>query len=310
MIEVMTVLAAFEHATAALLAHEPSTLRPVSGSRFDRVRRLRKALGFAPLPAHLWLLTTRELVVGDSVAMGGVSGHVSEVNEAAFAVDWLETAAVVVGALANLTIDRPDDARYLARVRLTRVEPIPAPEHAGGSIGGAPAGSRAFFAHDEQPERQQDRAYTRVRVKVPVTVQLTDPIGPPRASATPAPVPPTTAATAPATKPATTTAAPASIAGTTVDVSAGGMALDLPVSPIAGAVVRGVQVRCWFTLDARATFEGLTAVVAAAAPATGPAPGVQHLRLSFIALDDIERDRLAAAVARHQGGPAAAHAHS
>jgi hypothetical protein len=252
----------------------PPILRPADGSRSDRVRRLRKALSFSPLPAHLWLLSTRELVVGDSVGTGGVSGHVSEINEATFAVDWPETAAVVVGALTSLTIDRIDDARYLARVRLLQVDALP-----------APAGSRAFFAHDEQPERQQDREYTRLRVKLPVTVQLTDP------AKTPSPSP------------------PASIAGTMVDVSAGGLALDLPVSP-AGTVVRGAHVRCSFTMDARGTFEGLAAVVVAAAPATGQPPGVQHLRLSFIALDDTDRDRLAAAVARHQGSPSVASAHA
>ena len=119
LIDVMTVLASFEHATAALLAGETPTLPPVRGSWFERVRHLRHALGFSPLSRHLWLLTTRELVAGDSVAMRGINGRVAEVDEASFAVDWpAGIAPLVEGAEVNVTIDRVDDARYLARVRL------------------------------------------------------------------------------------------------------------------------------------------------------------------------------------------------
>jgi len=273
-IEVMTVLASFEHATAKLLAEEAPTLHPAERSWFERVRRLRKLLGFSPLSPHLWLLSTRELVIGDSVSMGGVGGRVVQVNEASFAVDWPLSAVLVEGALCTVMIDRPDDARYRARVRLSRLETLP---EITTESGDREAGRRAFLAHDEQPERHQDRRFTRLRANVAIRVQVLD-----------------------ANK--GTTAAPTSTApsaGTIVDVSAGGIALDLPVSA-RGPIASGAGVLCWFTLDSDAAFEALSAVVMAAGPATGPPPGEQHLRLSFVSLNEAERDRLAAVVARHQ----------
>jgi hypothetical protein len=301
-LEIMTVLAPFEHATAMMLADEAPTLRPIGGSWFERVRRLRKALGFSPLSAHLWLLSTRELVAGDSVATGGISGHVAEVNEASFAVDWPMTAVLAEGSLSTLTIDRLDDARYVCRVRLLSAEAVP--EITTESGGGRSAGRRAFFAHDEQPERQQDREHIRLRINAAVRVRIID--RPTKeADAAPAPGAPSSPIVdgAPATTPATPASTPASmIAGTIADVSAGGLSLNLPVST-AGALARGVHVLCWFTLDGHATFEALAAVVEAAGAATGPPPGEQHLRLSFVALVDAERDRLAAAVAKHQSAP-------
>jgi hypothetical protein len=253
-LEVMTSLAPFEHATAVALASEAPPLRPAEGSAFDRVRRLRKALGFSPLSPHLWLLSTRELVDGDRIGVGGASGQVVEVNEASFAVELPWSAAPVPGASIPLTIDRPDDARYLVRVRVLSVEP---------PAGASPSG-RAFFAHDEQPDRQQHREYVRVRIQGTVTV-IVEPAAP--------------------------------MDGTLVDVSAGGVALDLP-TPLAGPVRRGAQLRCSFTLGEGERFEALPALVVAAG--AGPRAGEQHLRLSFTSLAGVVRDRLAAAVARHQ----------
>ena len=124
-LDVMTRLAAFERATAVALVSEAPPLRPAAGSVFERVRRWRKALGFSPLPAHHWLVSTRELVAGDAVALGGLPGHVAEVNEASFAVDLPTAAQLVFGAVATLTIDRANDARYLSRVRLLGTEAMP-----------------------------------------------------------------------------------------------------------------------------------------------------------------------------------------
>jgi hypothetical protein len=292
LIEVMTVLAQFEHATARLLAQEgdASTIRPAPASWFERVRHLRRLLGFSPLSAHLWLLTTRELASGDSVAAGGSNGQVAEVNEASFAVDWPATAVVVRGATLAVTIDRPDDARYVAHVRVLSVEALPA---SAAEASGEPGGMRAFFGHDEQPERQQDREYLRLRVNAPVSVQIVDPAA--KASGDGPPAPPAAPAPAPAPR----------IDGTIVDVSAGGLSLNVPVTP-GGPIARGRQVLCWFTLDDQARFEALVARVVGADPPKGPPPGQQHLRLSFVALRDVDRDRLAAAVARHQGASSAA----
>jgi hypothetical protein len=256
-IEVMTSLAPFEHATAAALASEPPALRPIAGSSFERVRHLRRALGFSPLSPHLWLLSTRELVEGDRVTMSGAAGRVVEVNEASFAIDLPASAAPAPGTSVPLAIDRADDARYLAQVPVLAVEAPPAESSAV---------CRAFFAHDEQPDRQQQREHVRVRVQG--TVRIADPVG--------------------------------AMSGTLVDVSAGGLALDLPISA-GGSIRRGAHLRCSFTLGERETFDELDAVVVAAA--AGPRAGTQHLRLSFTSLAEPARDRLAAALAKHQRRP-------
>jgi hypothetical protein len=285
-LDVMTRLAPFEHATAKWIADESPTIRPAPNSRFERVRRLRRALGFSPLSAHLWLLSTRELATGDSVSTGGVHGHVAEVNEASFAVEWPVTAAFVEGNAVTLTIERPDDARYLSHVRVLQSEAVPAVVTASGA---RPAGRRTFFSHDENPERQQDREFIRLRINAPIKIQVIDaPVAAGSArSAAPPPIWP---------------AAP--VSGMTVDVSAGGLSLNLPL--LAGrAVVRGSHVRCWFTLDEHATFEGVVAVVVDARAVAGPRAGIQNLRLAFTALPVADRDRLAAAVARHPGAPPA-----
>jgi hypothetical protein len=120
-----------------------------------------------------------------------------------------------------------------------------------------------------------------LRIAVPIKIQVTD---------------------APSAGTRAVASAPGS--GTTVDVSAGGLSMNLPVSP-ARTVVRGSHVRCWFTLDEHATFEGLVAVVVDARAVAGQRPAIQILRLAFKALSDADRDRLAAAVARHQGAPLA-----
>src|ERR1051325_6151276 len=165
LLDVMTVLAAFEHATAKMLEREAPALRPEPGSWYARVRRFRVALGFSPLSPHLWLLSTRELVVGDAVNAGQSHGKVVEVSEASFAAEWPMTATLPRDGAATLTVDRPDDARYLVRVRLMHVETVPA---LSTPLGGRTATRRAFFSHDEQPERQQDRAHMRLRISVPV----------------------------------------------------------------------------------------------------------------------------------------------
>jgi len=285
-LEVMTRLAPFEHATAKWLADEAPAVRPAPNSRFERVRRLRRALGFSPLSAHLWMLSTRELATGDSVSTGGVHGRVAEVNEASFAVEWPVTALLADGEAVTITIDRPDDARYVSHVQVLQSEAVPAVATASGS---RPAGRRTFLSHDENPERQQDREFIRLRINAPIKIQVID-----------APV---AAGGARAAAPSPTSPA-APVSGTVVDVSAGGLSLNLPFAP-GRAVVRGSHVRCWFTLDQHATFEGLVAVVVGARAMTGPRPPLQNLRLAFSALSDADRDRLAAAVARHPAAPPA-----
>lgn len=92
----------------------------------------------------------------------------------------------------------------------------------------------------------------------------------------------------------------APMTGTLVDASAGGLALDLPIS--GGRLISpGTHLRCSFLVGEGDSFQDLAAIVVATAP--GPRPGVQHVRLSFTSLPGAEEDRLVAAVARRERRP-------
>lgn len=303
-LEVMTRLPTFERATAAALVVKVPPVHPVEGSGYERVRYLRKALGFSPLPAHHWLISTRELVTGDHVTVNGHSGRVVEVNEASFAVDLPVAVPVAlgsVGALGMLAIARPDDSRYLARVRALGVE---APGQDGSR--------RFFFAHDERPERQQDRAYVRVRVSAGVTLRIldaTDPASGGAASAgregagggagarNAAPAP---AVQAPEPPPCET------LNGSLVDVSAGGLSLKLERehNVFLGDLGdwKSSRVLCSFELRDGQRFEDLAALVATVEPLRPAAQGFR-LRLAFTGLPHATQDRLSAAVASEQRAP-------
>jgi hypothetical protein len=290
LLDLMTVASVFEHATAKVLAREPPTLHPEPRSEHGRVRQLRLALGFSPLSPHLWLLTTRELVAGDTVTSGGSRGHVAEVDEATFAVDWPVAGApsVVPDSAVTLTIDRTDDARYLVRARVMQVGPAPlAPATPAASAPERAPLTRVFFAHDERPERQQHRAYMRLRLPATLTARLQII----ERSEGPGDVPGGSAAGA---VPASATTA------TIVDVSAGGLALSLTTPPDGRAVGHGATVRCWFALDAEATFDAIPALVVSVEAGGGARPGEQLLHLAFIAIEEARRDRLVAAITRLQ----------
>jgi hypothetical protein len=283
LLDVMTVVSAFERATAKLLAREPATLHPQPRSEHARVRQLRLALGFSPLSPHLWLLTTRELVAGDGITSGGRRGQVAEVDEATFAVDWPLGAAPAGApdAIVTLTVDRPDDARYLVRARVMQIGPAPLPPASlAASAPERPALTRVFFAHDEQPERQQHRAYMRLRLPPTLTarVQIVDRSDSPGAEAS----------------------TPSTADATIVDVSAGGLALSLTVPPDGRGIGHGATVRCWFALDAEATFDAIPALVVSVEMHQGARLGEQLLHLAFISIEEARRDHLVAAITRLQ----------
>jgi len=303
--DVMTRLPAFERATAAAIASLSPTWRPHEGSAFERIRQLRKILGFSPLPAHHWLGSTRELVNGDPVTLATVTTMVVAVNEASFAVDLPATVAPVQGAEVAMTLVRPEDSRYLTRVRVLAVEAIPAAEEGAGAPGGGTRARRVFFAHDEQPERQQHRQHVRIRVQGPVTLHIQREHESAKGHSVRKKA---DREKETATQTRTETMEPSArseltpfshLTGTLVDVSAGGLSLDLHLlaqearRAVGGA---GTHLRCSFALGAEATFENIAAHVVALE--TKPGARMQRMRLSFH-LTDAERDQLAAAVARH-----------
>jgi hypothetical protein len=294
LLEVMTRLPSFERATAEALLVKVPPLRPIEGSGYERVRYLRKALGFSPLPAHHWLISTRELIAGDRVTVSGHPGRVAEVNEASFAVELPAATPVALGGLGTvgtLAIARPDDSRYLARVRGLGVDPPGAPD----------GGRRFFFAHDERPQRQQDRAYVRVRASATVTLRV---LGGTDAAGTAEDARPGTGSRGPDAPVETLT-------GTMVDVSAGGLSMKL--GPREGEAHlarmdmgdwRHSRVLCSFELRDGQRFENLAGVVATVENLRPAGQGIR-LRLAFSGLTEAQRDRLSAAVAAEQRAPPA-----
>lgn len=150
-----THLDVFERATAALLgaAAAPAAGAPVEGL-FAEVARLRRTLGFHVLPEQFPLLSTRELVSGVRVDVGGVAGMVGEVNEAWFDVEC--SAEAVFSAAVDQTVRvafvRGGEARYVARCAVAAAIPAHAPR-------------QLFLRHDERPERTQKRNAVRVTVR-------------------------------------------------------------------------------------------------------------------------------------------------
>jgi hypothetical protein len=302
LLEVMTRLPSFERATAEALLVKVPPVRPVEGSGYERVRHLRKVLGFSPLPPHHWLISTRELIAGDRVTVSGHAGRVSEVNEASFAVELPAATPVALGGLGTvgtLAIARPDDSRYLARVRALAVDPPATPD----------GGRRFFFAHDERPQRQQDRAYVRVRVSATVTLRL---LGGMDAAGTaedptygPAPRAPGAGGAGESEAPLQT------LTGTMVDVSAGGLSLKLgpregeaPLARMDMGDWRHSRVLCSFELRDGQRFENLAGVVATVENLRPSGQGIR-LRLAFTGLTEAQRDRLSAAVAAEKRAPPA-----
>ncbi len=145
---VLTRVAVFDHVTAEALANEAPARAPATGSLPWQLRQLRRTLGFDVIPAHHWLLTTRELLDGDELDVGGARARVTGVNELSFTARF-EDHEPAIGPREGvvITVIRPDEARYRARCRVL--------EAGGGEL---------LLAHDESLERVQLRDSVRVRV--------------------------------------------------------------------------------------------------------------------------------------------------
>ena len=279
--EVLGSLAAFERATAGAVAAKAPPLSPTDQALSERIRLLRKSLGFWPLPAHRWLLSTRELVPGDAITVLGATGQVVDVSEASISVELGHASNLALESTASASIVRPDDSMYLCH--------LPVLGFAPSSPGGKGGPARVDFGHDEHPQRQQHREHVRVRVKADVTMIVSTPA--------PSGGSDRTGSEAPADgRGLAAAAAPVKIAGQLIDLSAGGLSMELG-SAKAPSLHRGTEVQCSFVLGSDEVFEDLPAIVAAAEP--GPRSGVQHLRLAFGALSQGQRDRLASIVDRH-----------
>ncbi len=147
--DVGTRLEMFERATAAALQDQPPTLTVRENDVFARTRRLRQAFGFADLPTHVALLTTRELGAGTTIEIGGAPATVVEVNEAFWSVGTRSNARTGAGAIFEAAVVRAHDARYLLTCRVLDARFV------DGS-------QRLTLAHDESPVREQMRAFVRV----------------------------------------------------------------------------------------------------------------------------------------------------
>jgi len=147
-LHLLTHLDVFEKATAQALRGEPPS---GAAGTSARVRRVRQALGFDRLASHTPLLSSRELQPGTAIRVLDRPGTVTEVDEAAFAVEVAEPPAAPVGEPMTLGLVHAREARYQLACRMVTAHPAP-----GG-------GWRLAFQHDEAPQRLQQREYARVR---------------------------------------------------------------------------------------------------------------------------------------------------
>ncbi|HEX3695256.1 MAG TPA: PilZ domain-containing protein [Polyangia bacterium] len=228
--EVGTRLESFERSSAIALQGHPPTMVVRDGDFFARLRRLRDRLGFADLPNHFPLLTTRELAVGATVDLEGASAAVTDVNEAFWAVDSPSNLPVGAGAELEAAVVRANDARYVFKCRLLATQPLL-------------RGHILMLSHDEAPVRAQLREF--VRINVSGTLRFRPP----------APAGKQTAPVAPAF---------ADVDGALVDVSLGGLAGHIATPLAAGTA----GLASFAFADER--YEGIDAVVLDCRPqATG-----------------------------------------
>lgn len=148
-LDLVTHLDVFERVTAGALAGAGSG---PPGEAAARIRRLRHALGFDRLPAHVPLLSTRELSPGTAVEVGPQHGTVAEVDEAGLTVEVRDPPALPAGQQVALGLAHAREARYALGCRLASAHPQP-----GG-------GWHLRLEHDEHPVRLQQREYVRVPV--------------------------------------------------------------------------------------------------------------------------------------------------
>lgn len=150
-LDLVAHLDVFERVTAQALAGA-SAGAAAPGEAAARIRRLRHALGFDRLPAHVPLLSTRELSPGTAVEVGPQHGTVADVDEAGLTVEVREPPALPAGQQVALGLVHAREARYALGCRLASAHPQP-----GG-------GWRLRLEHDEHPVRLQQREYVRVPV--------------------------------------------------------------------------------------------------------------------------------------------------
>jgi c-di-GMP-binding flagellar brake protein YcgR len=160
--ELLVRLDAFERATLRALAGRSPPARGEDDAA-DRIRRLRRRLGFDRLPAHAPLLSTRELAPGTAVAAAGSPGQVAQVDELALAVEHSGPAPSAAGATVTLDLVHAREARYRLRCPVLAVR-------------SSPGGTTLLLGHDEAPERVQQRAFARVALPGELTFHPLEPL--------------------------------------------------------------------------------------------------------------------------------------
>lgn len=249
-VDLLGQLGLFERATALALAEAGPRGRP-AGDLAARLRGLRRALGFDRLPPHAPLLSSRELMPGTAVELAGQPGQTLEVGEAGFTVELSGPAAPAPGAVVPISLTHAREARYTLRCVLLEVA-----EHRAGRV-------RLALAHDEAPERIQQREYLRVPAAGPVALRPLAPWPGPRRERR----------------------------AQLVDVSGGG-ALVTSAEALPDGLLAGASF-----LVGDAAFGNVRAVVVASE--RGP-DGRWRAHLEFGPMPEAERSRLVAAVERRE----------
>lgn len=244
----------FERAVAAELKGRAPTTAVREGDIFSSTHRLRQRLGFDTHDRYQAILSTRELTVGLPVAVSGMRTEVAEVTEAFFALVVPRRPEVAAGVKLALDIVHQDEAKYYVACALLAAEP-------------RAEGWRLVFEHDDNPARTQRRRFVRVHVDGPATVHYGGEHG---ARGRP----------------------PATVRGTLIDVSVGGVAMRVDER-----VERGAYARAEFSLGAH-EFHDVEATVLGC---EGPPEGPFRLRLEFVRVTPDNLQKFGAAIAHASG---------
>lgn len=245
--ELLTHLDVFEHATAAALTGAVR-VGETGETLATHVHRLREALHFDRLPTHAPLVSTRELRPGTALRLpDGRQVQISELDELRFAIESAP-GELNIGDHVSLELRHAREAVYRLDCRLVEASP-----------------TQLFFAHDEAPQRVQQREYARAEHHAPVTLSVHSRVG----HALPS----------------------VEVSGELRDISGGGalVVTRRPLPP--GTVVTLSPFRL-----AGETFQGLRAVVLGSEVRAGQ----PHLHLEF-RITERQRDHLVAAVTRLSG---------
>jgi len=142
--------------------YEIKKIKTITDSKLEKIRDLRRALGFLPLSKEIAITSTRQFEVGDKCAVqipeGGPVTHkgmclINDVDERYWSITGLSGPPVPVKTWVLVNFVRSGDAEYVFRAQVV--------EEVNGNI---------VLNHTSKLNRAQQRNWVRIDVSMPVEV--------------------------------------------------------------------------------------------------------------------------------------------